>query len=416
MRAKIGSQLFRQLKPTESPYEIADERLKGFLLRVQPTGVMTYYVSYRLKDGRRNRFKLGSTQVLTPTQARDMAKKILTEVAKGTDPNQNSSIHRNFTIEEFLDREYWPIILKKRRRGAEDLKRIKRLLHAFLNKRLTDLSTWFITKLRSERVNSGLKTTTVNKEMALLRAALTKCVEWGLLDSNPMAGLKPFRTDTSGVIRYLTTDEETRLHDALKRREERMRSARDIRNERCQERDNQCLPDMRSVSFSDHLKPMIVVSLNTGIRRGELFSLKWTDIDFDRRVLTVRGESSKSGKTRHIPMNKTVHSTLAAWRKQNVGNELLFVSPRTGGRFDNTKKAWTELLAQALITNFRWHDMRHHFASKLVMAGTDLNTVRELLGHGDIKMTLRYAHLAPEHMAAAVALLDAEEKLPPPSE
>lgn len=90
---------------------------------------------------------------------------------------------------------------------------------------------------------------------------------------------------------------------------------------------------------------------------------------------------------------------------QGNENALVFPNPQTGTQFDSVKKAWSSILKAADIKDFRWHDMRHHFASKLVMAGVDLNTVRELLGHADIKMTLRYAHLAPEHKANAVAKL-----------
>jgi len=96
---------------------------------------------------------------------------------------------------------------------------------------------------------------------------------------------------------------------------------------------------------------------------------------------------------------------LRAWRPVNVKNEALVFPGADGGPLVDIKTAWSELLAAAEIENFRFHDCRHDYASRLVMAGVDLNTVRELLGHADIKMTLRYAHLAPEHKSAAVAKL-----------
>jgi len=109
-------------------------------------------------------------------------------------------------------------------------------------------------------------------------------------------------------------------------------------------------------------------------------------------------------------MNETTHETLATWKKQSSKRtgpkDLVFPSPQTGEKMDNCTTAWGSLLKRAEIMDFRWHDMRHDFASQLVMKGVDLNTVRELLGHADLKMTLRYAHLAPENKLRAVKILD----------
>ena len=135
--------------------------------------------------------------------------------------------------------------------------------------------------------------------------------------------------------------------------------------------------------------------------------MTWENIDFDAKTIYISQDSSKSGKQLIIPMNNKTYETLKAWKEQNKASAgLVFKNPHTGKKFDNCNKAWASLLEAADITNFRWHDMRHDFASRLVMAGIDLNTVRELLGHSDIRMTLRYAHLAPTKTKSAVDILD----------
>jgi integrase len=150
----------------------------------------------------------------------------------------------------------------------------------------------------------------------------------------------------------------------------------------------------------------VLLALNTGLRRGELFRLRWRDVAIDRAMLTVRGEGAKSGQTRHVPLNAEAASVLAAWRHNAAAPPaLVFPSVDPEKPLEDVKKGWGPVVRAAKIGPFRFHDLRHHFASRLVQAGVDLNTVRELLGHADIKMVLRYAHLAPETKAAAVAKL-----------
>jgi integrase len=164
------------------------------------------------------------------------------------------------------------------------------------------------------------------------------------------------------------------------------------------------LPDLRAVTFTDHLKPMVLLALNTGMRRGEIFNLQWSHLDLPRTMLKVEGSGTKSVRTRYIPLNDDALTVLSAWRDQTEGENFIFPA-RDAGRMDNITRAWRNLTKKAKVADFNFHDIRHDFASRLVMAGVDLNTVRELLGHTDIKMTLRYAHLAPEHKRLAVSKL-----------
>jgi integrase len=148
----------------------------------------------------------------------------------------------------------------------------------------------------------------------------------------------------------------------------------------------------------------VLLALNTGLRRGELFGLLWDDVNLTAKLLIVRGDGTKSGQTRVVNLNSEAVEILRAWKPAPVTRDALVFPGRDGER-DDLKTAWQRLLKAADITRFRFHDLRHTFASKLVMAGVDLNTVRELLGHSDLKMTIRYAHLAPAVKASAVERL-----------
>ena len=191
------------------------------------------------------------------------------------------------------------------------------------------------------------------------------------------------------------------LRTILTRRDARIKAGRERGNAWRRERGYAEVPFLRTSAYGDYLTPMVLLTLNTGLRRGEIFNLCWDDLDFSTASLTVKGEGAKSGQTRHIPLNLEAKTVLAVWREQTREEGLVFAG-KAGKRLDNVRKAWAGILKDAGIVDFRWHDLRHDFASKLVMNGVPLNTVRELLGHADLTTTLRYAHLAPDHKADAV--------------
>ncbi|PYR87999.1 MAG: integrase [Acidobacteria bacterium] len=231
-----------------------------------------------------------------------------------------------------------------------------------------------------------------------------RAVEWGHLAQHPLRAVKALREDKTGRLRYLSVDEERRLRQALEARDLLRRQDRESANAWRRARGYEEWPAYGE--YTDNLRPMVILSLDTGMRFGELCALRWADVQMDLAFLTVRGVTAKNGTTRHIPLNAEALEVLRTWHPAEIDDSTFVFSGRTDDPIVDIKTAWLPLVReQANIANFRFHDLRHTFASKLVMAGVDLNTVRELLGHADIKMTLRYAHLAPEHKAAAVAKL-----------
>ncbi|PIU25963.1 MAG: integrase [Candidatus Aquicultor secundus] len=401
MRAVINKRLIESLKPGVKVYEVRDTKLTGFLLRVQSSGRMTYICQY----ARGKRITIGKTDVLTPTQARDRAKEILADYVRGIDPREAKRKAKFHTLESYLTEVYAPWVEIHQRSATTTISRLRANFLPILGKtKLGDITPWQVEKWRSGRLKAGTKPASINRYAATLKSALSRAVQWGHIQTNPLAPIKPLKVDRAPKVRFLSDEEEERLRAALDYREEHIKLKRDSANAWRRVRGYEQLPDLKKLPLADYLKPLIILDLNTGLRRGELFNLKWSDVDLDRAMLTVKGAGAKSGQTRHVPLNAEAFDVLFRWKTCVKDSELVFPG-KNGGRFDNINNSWRKLLKDADIVNFRFHDLRHHFASRLVMAGVDLNTVRELLGHSDIKMTLRYAHLAPEVKANAVAKL-----------
>lgn len=399
MKGLIGNALIAKLTPAPKQYDVYDTKLPGFLIRVNPSGKMLYVCQY--KRGRRT--NLGRVGVITPAQARDMALAILGDVAKGIDPQKKKP--DGIALREFIEKQYAPWFNEHRKSGTKSINDIIRcFIEPFGDYALANITPVLIDQWRTQRLKNNISPHTINRNITGLKAALSKAVLWEFIDKHPLEKLKQLKSDRSVKVRYLTSDEEKRLREAINQRDIKIKTDRDNANQWRRERGYDLFPDLSSFKFADHISPMILLSMNTGLRQGEVFTLKWDNINLERALLTIEGDNAKSGKTRHIPLNSEAVAILVEWKKQTTPISYVFAN-KQGEPFDNVKKSWSRILKLANIDSFRWHDMRHHFASRLVMAGVDLNTVRELLGHSDLSMTLRYAHLAPEHKANAVEKL-----------
>jgi integrase len=361
--------------------------------------------SYVFVYGRGKKETLGRADALTPAEARALAKGVVGDIAHGRDPQAERRKRNAGTLREFLDGQYAPWAEANRKTGGQTVTRIIRAFpEALLNRPIAELTSFQLEQWRTKRRKAGRLDTTINRDLDALRGVLSKAVEWGLIAEHPMRGVRGAKVDAIGRLRYLSGAEEKRLRAALKARDEARCDGRARFNAWRSARGYKTLP--AHTTYPDHIHPLTLLALNTGLRRGELLGLTWGDVDLVQCRVTVRGASAKSGLTRHVPLNSEAIDVLKAWRPNaHYGaTDLVFPGPKGKPMF-SLKTAWQKVATAAKLENFTFHDLRHTFASKLVQAGVDLNTVRELLGHADIKMTLRYSHLAPEHKAAAVAKL-----------
>jgi site-specific recombinase XerD len=208
---------------------------------------------------------------------------------------------------------------------------------------------------------------TCNRYRALLSFAYQLAIRNRKIKENP-ARLVAHRHENNARIRFLSAEEEQSLRNAIE------------------------------AKCPGHL-PEFALALNTGMRLSEQYGLLWENVSLPLRMLTI--PRSKNGSMRHVPLNQAAARALELLREHHADSEFVCGGTREPRR-------WFEpVLADAKITNFSWHCLRHTFASRLVMAGVDLRTVQELLGHKVIAMTVRYAHLAPKHTLDAVERLDA---------
>lgn len=203
---------------------------------------------------------------------------------------------------------------------------------------------------------------TWNRYRALLSLTFRLAIGAGKVKENP-ARLMQHKTENNGRVRFLSREEELALRKIIR------------------------------ANFADH-EPELDLALHTGLRSTEQYETKWTNVDFEQRVLTI--PLDKGGKTSHVPLNDAALEALAMLQHLHAQSDFV-----CGGAC--SPRYWFEAaIREAKVKGFTWHCLRHTFASRLVMSGADLRTVAELLRDKTLAMVMRYAHLAPDFKLAAL--------------
>jgi integrase len=277
----------------------------------------------------------------------------------------------------------------QRQRGIRQKReRVQQLEKVFGNVKLKHFTTMLLEQFQTDRLGKGHgtrkeiedgktpkgnKPATVNRLLGVLRHMFTKAHDWGFVSDDVLRRLRKVKQleENNARLRFLSRGECRKLISAC----------------------------------DDHLRPIVVMALNTGMRRSEILQLRWDQVDLQHGFILL--SVTKNGQRREIPINaalRDVLAVLALVRREGVS--FVFANKGTGKPFHQVARSFSAALREAGISDFKFHDLRHTFASHLAMAGVELITIKELLGHKDVTMTLRYAHLAPAQKRRAVDVLN----------
>jgi integrase len=279
---------------------------------------------------------------------------------------------------EYLETRYlkWSELHKKSWR--DDVYHAATLKRFFGDLHFNQITPELLDRFMAERIKTPTKSgrdrspTSVNRELELISSIFSRAILDGVVESNPCKKVKKFAEDNERT-RYLSPDEETRLLAQL-------------------------------VGEREHLRSIVLMAIHTGMRRNEILSLRWSEVDLERGVIHVI--KTKSRRNRALPINEVVHRELAALQEQTDGaGGWVFRSTKTGSKFVDIKKGFTAACKASGISGLRFHDLRHTTGTRLGDDGTSTTTIAEILGHSDLRMTKRYTHATDPNKREAVERL-----------
>ncbi len=363
-----------ELPAGKGKLRLFDDKLIGFFMEVRASGRITFYVRYNDIRGRQREVRLGRLGDVTVDQARKRAQEVKASAALGGDPAaERDKLKAVPTFADFVEKQYLPYIKERLRsyRDQESCYRL-RLKAAWGRRHLDQIRTGDVVAFQESLIREGLSAASSNRYTALIKRIFNLALHWEVYAGRNPARRAQMRPE-QGRERFLTDDELVALFKALEKE-----------------------PNLTAACA-------IALLAATGARRGEVLGARWERVDVERRILTVPASSSKSGKTRHIPLSDAALRILA--RVPRVGSPWVFPGTDPAKPVADLKKAWMRVKLRAGIEpSFPLHSLRHTYASRLVGQGRSLYEVGQLLGHATVSMTARYAHLAPQRLVEAANL------------
>lgn len=370
---KLTKRVVESIQPHEiNELLVWDSELKGFGVRVFPTGRRTYFIQYRNQFGGTRRKKIGVHGIITADQAREEAKKLLGDVAKGKDPSQDFQQAKLKPIFEELASRYLEVYAKSEKKPKsfrEDKKMLNNIILKRLgNKKVEEIATYDIQQLHHELRETSYM---ANRVRALLHKMFNLAIQWNWTTTNPASAIKKYQEYKRN--RWLNDEELQRLYDVL-----------------------DCYHNQ---SVANAIRLLIL----TGARKNEVLSATWDQFDLNKGVWTKPAHSTKQKKMEHLPLATQAISLLKKM-VATAASPYLFPGKIPGKPLQDPKKAWETIRKQAGFPEVRIHDIRHTHASHLVSSGLSLSIVGKLLGHTQASTTQRYAHLADEPLRQAAEL------------
>lgn len=323
------------------------------------------------------RFSYKGKQMMKSTETKDkklaekIHAKVITQIAEGKWLDRLEGEDKTF--KELADKYINEYAKLNKRSWKKDEERLNNhLIPFFGDMTVTEIAPKIISAYKGHRYKKDISPATINRELTIMKHMYTMAVkEWEWCRDNPVMRVR-MEKEPPPRDRWLTYEEEKKLLDAC----------------------------------PDWLKEIVTFALNTGMRQGEILSIKWKDVNLFSGIVIL--EMTKNGDKRAVPFNKTVWELLKTKaRVKYLASDYVFTSD-AGTKMDggNLRTDFMKVLKKAKITEFCFHDLRHTFATRLVQRGIDLYKVQKLLGHRDNKTTQRYAHHYPESLRDGVNVLE----------